>query len=30
VEGALKVGLPTIHFQSADQTKRELVKAKVI
>jgi len=30
VEGALKVGLPTIHFQSAAQTKRELVKAKVI
>ena len=30
VEGALKVGLPTIHFQSAAQTKRELVKVKVI
>ena len=30
VEGALKIGLPTIHFQSAEQTKRELVKAKVI
>jgi 2-haloacid dehalogenase len=30
VEGALKVGLPTIHFQSAEQTKKELAKAKVI
>lgn len=30
VEGALKIGLPTIHFQSAEQTKRELAKAKVI
>lgn len=30
VEGALKVGLPTIHFQSAEQTRKELAKAKVI
>lgn len=30
VEGALKVGLPTIHFQSAEQTKKELAKVKVI
>jgi 2-haloacid dehalogenase len=30
VEGALKVGLPTIHFQSPAQVKKELVKAKVI
>lgn len=30
VEGALKVGLPTIHFQSAEQTRKELAKSKVI
>ena len=30
VEGALKIGLPTIHLQSAEQTKKELAKVKVI
>ncbi len=30
VEGALKVGLPTIHFQTAAQVRDELVKVKVI
>ncbi|MFM9840491.1 MAG: HAD family hydrolase [Cyclobacteriaceae bacterium] len=30
VEGALKVGLPTIHFQNAQQARAELVKLKIV
>jgi 2-haloacid dehalogenase len=30
VEGALKVGLPTVHFQNATQARLELVKLKIV
>lgn len=30
VEGAGKVGLPTIHFQNASQVREELIRAKLI
>jgi 2-haloacid dehalogenase len=30
VEGALKVGLPTIHFQNSQQVRKELAKLKIL